>query len=173
MRLPVAGRARAVVVLLGWVAAAAVGGVIAVTAIEAVGQGLVGSSTTPLSADQVDEALAEQTARATPTTSASPTQSAGTSTPPSSGPPTSVPPTTQPPAGGESKLLSTPGGSIVARCDGANPVIMSTTPTQGFQAERDDDEGEGRARVDFESDDGRVRVEIFCTDGVPDFTIDD
>lgn len=164
MRLPLAGRARAAVVLLGWVAAAVVGGVVAVTAIQAVGQGVVGSSTTPLSADQVDEQLAEVGASATTTTvPTTPSQS------PTS-PAASAPPTTQPPAGGEQTLLSTPGGDIIARCVGAAPVIDSTTPAQGFHVDTED---EDHARVDFESDDGRVRVELFCSGGVPDFTLDD
>ena len=56
----------------------------------------------------------------------------------------------------------------MARCSGAAPVIVSATPAQGFQVERDS-EGEGQVRVEFESDaqDLRVRVEITCVDGVP------
>lgn len=176
MRLPLAGRGRAMAVLLGWIAAAVVAGVIGVTAIDAVGQGIVGSSTTPLSAEQVDGRLAEQSASATATSSAVPPASTPiTSSAPPTTPPAATEPggtSTEPQPGGEAKLLSTRGGDIVARCEGANAIIVSTSPAQGYQVDRDDDQDDG-ARVDFESDDDRVRVEIFCVDGEPEFTLDD
>ena len=71
-------------------------------------------------------------------------------------------------------MISTDGGHHRRPVPRRSPQIVSATPAQGFQREKDpDDEGEGRARVEFESDESRVRVEIFCVDGVPDYTLDD
>ena len=182
MRLLRAGATRATVVLVGWIAAAVVAGFIGIAAIGAVGDGIVGTSSSPLSAEQVDQQLAAQ--GTAPGTATAPAGSApGTSTPPPStipqtSPPggATVPPATQPPAPpaeSETKSISTQGGSILTRCRGASPQIVNAVPAQGYSVEKDADEGEGRARVEFESDDVRVRVEIFCDGGEPVWTIGD
>jgi hypothetical protein len=77
-----------------------------------------------------------------------------------------------PPAQGVTKVISTDGGTIVAKCQVTSPQIVSVTPNLGFQTEKDPDEGEGRARVEFESEaqDLKVRVEITCSGGVPVWT---
>lgn len=193
MKLPLAGHARVIGVGLGWVAAAVVAGFIGLTAIGAVGEGIVGLSTTPLSADEVDRRLAAsasgegQNAASTPpvtsspTTAPSPTATAPVVTPPPSAtsppavpdPPATEPPPTQPPPASETRLISTAGGNVLTQCRAASPQIVSATPAQGFQREIDPDEGEGEARVEFESEELRVRVEITCVDGEPSWTVGD
>ncbi len=174
MRLPLAGTTRATAAVLGWVAAAVVAGLIGITAIGAVGDGIVGSSTTPLSADQVDQQLAARVTTnagtSTPAASTSASTPAQTSAPLGSSTP---PPVTQPPAQGQPKVFSTDGGSVVARCSGASPQIVSATPAQGFTVKKDDQE-EGRARVEFESDrqDLQFRVEVACSGNVPFATVE-
>jgi len=194
MRLPLAGPTSVTVVGLGWVAAAVVAGFIGITAIGAVGEGIVGLSTTPLSVEEVDRRLAasagvedQSGATTQPTTSApsgapSPTATAPvvTAPPPVASPPAaSEPPVTQPPAqpppsqpppASETELISTAGGNILTQCRGASPQIVSATPAQGFQRETDPDDGEGEARVEFESEQLRVRVEITCSNGQPNWT---
>jgi hypothetical protein len=194
MRLPLAGPTRVTMVGLGWVAAAMVAGFIGITAIGAVGDGIVGFSTTPLSAEEVDRRLAASeagtdpnapTTPTTPGTSGSPSASA--TAPPATTPPAVTPPpagdppaTTQPPVqpppepptASETRLISTDGGDILTQCRGASPQVVSATPAQGFQRETDPDEGDGEARVDFESERLRVRVEITCSKGQPDWTVE-
>ena len=59
----------------------------------------------------------------------------------------------------------------MARCTGST-LTYSATPAQGFQAERHDDEHDGEVRVEFESEDLRIRVEMACVDGVPTHTVE-
>lgn len=167
MRLPSDGPTRVIVVALGWIASAAVAGFIGITAIGAVGDGIFGSSTTPLSLDQVNDRL-----EATSTTSPNAQPSTPTTDPSgTTEPPPTQPPATEPPAETVSKGISTAGGNVVARCNGSL-LTYSATPNVGFQAERHDDEGDGEVRVEFESDDLRIRVEMACVDGVPTHTIE-
>jgi hypothetical protein len=161
-----------------------VAGMIGVTAIGAVGDGIVSSSSTPLSAEEVDQQLAAQgsvgeTSTTVPTTPPAPATSTPTNPPPpaTTRPPggTADPPPAEPPPQSQDRVITTQGGTVITRCRGSSPLIVSATPAQTFQVEKDPDGGEGRARVEFESDskDIRVRVEIFCVSGEPTWTIGD
>ncbi|MEJ7726133.1 MAG: hypothetical protein WKH47_03850 [Actinomycetes bacterium] len=199
MRLPLAGPTRVSMVGLGWAAAAVVAGLIGITAIGAVGDGIVGFSSPPLSAEEVDRRLAASasggdqaegtTLPVTPGPSLGPSPSStppgATSVPPGTTPPVVPdppvtqppdpppdPPPAEPPPASETKIISTAGGSIVTRCQGASPQIVSATPAQRFEVKNDPDDGEGRARVEFESEQLRVRVEITCSNGQPDWTVE-
>lgn len=116
-------------------------------------EGLTGTSSTPLSNDAVAEALASATA-------------AGGSP---------VPPTTpdpQPTDIGKARSLGSPGGTLIARCDGANAYLLSWSPAQGWEVE---DHLRGPARstmVTFEgdndsNDDRQVTVTVTCRSGQP------
>lgn len=137
-------RARALLTAGGWLAAAAAATTVGVISISAAGSDIAGTTATPLSQDQVRKALAsasEQTA--SPQPAASP-----------SGP-------------GVTRTLSTPGGSIIARCADGKAALLSWSPAQGYQT---DDIQRGPARtatMKFESGDTEIRVSVTCPGGTP------
>jgi len=54
----------------------------------------------------------------------------------------------------------TRGGTVVARCDGGQAVIVSMTPAQGFEVhERNGGEGEFRSTSDNHD---RVKIDVSC-----------
>ncbi|OPG12104.1 hypothetical protein [Microbispora sp. GKU 823] len=65
------------------------------------------------------------------------------------------------------RLVSTGAGSLIARCDGGLVRLQSWTPAQGFEVDDVDPGPDDRARVKFESDEGRLEIEVRCADGVP------
>lgn len=115
--------------------------------------GLTSTSTTPLSNDAVAEALASATAEGgdpAPTTTPDP----------------------RPDEIGKAHSLGSPGGTLIARCDGANAYLLSWSPAQGWEVE---DYLRGPARstmVTFEgdndsNDDRQVTVTVTCRSGQP------
>lgn len=70
------------------------------------------------------------------------------------------------------RVLSSPGGTVVARCRGAQVYLASWSPAQGYRA---DDVRRGpavEARVKFESAAGEFVVDVRCVSGVPHHTIE-
>ncbi|GLW23178.1 hypothetical protein [Microbispora triticiradicis] len=65
------------------------------------------------------------------------------------------------------KLISTGAGSVIARCDGGLARLQSWTPAQGFRVDDVDPGPDHRARVRFQSDEGRLEIEVRCPGGVP------
>jgi hypothetical protein len=125
----------------GWLVAAAVAIAVGVVAVRAIGSGIAGDTTRPLSDQQVRRALA--TATPVPTSSA-----AGT-------------------GGGPVTALSTAGGDLTVRCAGDQATLLSWTPAQGYRADdvergpSDDDAG-----LKFESDRREIKVKLTCAHGV-------
>jgi hypothetical protein len=149
----------------GWLVTAALAAGVTLAAVSALGSGIFGGSTHTMTQDEVDRALAAATAPAEPGT-ASPPPSAGTSTPSATADPTG-------PAGSDPTVVSSAGGTVIARCTASMVEVISWTPAQGFRTE-DVERGPAReAKVEFESDDDDVRVELRCVDGVPAAEIDD
>jgi hypothetical protein len=144
MRSP---RARTALVALAWAAAVVVATLVGMSAVGAIGPGILGSGRQPLTPTQVDQALAA--ARAVP--APAPVAPAA---PPS-------PPSVSNAAGAD--VVTSPGGTIVARCTGNAVEIVSASPAQGFRL---DDDREG-SRVQFESEDATVEVQLSCQDGRP------
>lgn len=140
--MPVSRRpARTGVLIALWLAAAAGAMLLGLSAVGSIGSGLTGGgSTQPLSAADVDARLA---AAAPPGPPARPTGTAGAHA-------------AVVPAG--------PAGTVLARCSGATPSVVSVNPAQGFEASGDDDSG---ATVKLEGDDVEVRVTLRCENGRP------
>lgn len=136
--------ARAGVLVALWVAAAAGAMLLGLSAVGSIGSGLTGGgSTQPLSAQDVDARLAVAAPPA-------PVRPAGTG-----GAQTAVVP-----AG--------PAGTVLARCSGSTPSVVSVNPAQGFEASGDDD---GGAVATLESEDAEVRVALRCAAGRPAGTV--
>ncbi|ODU00574.1 MAG: hypothetical protein ABS81_23245 [Pseudonocardia sp. SCN 72-86] len=115
-----------------------------VDALPAVGSGITGEGLRPLTSAEIDTRLA-----ALPATSA-PQPPAWTASP-----------------AGESQAVvvsGAPGGTVVVRCEGTTPRIVSASPAQGFELK--DSDGDG-TRVRFDGDDIEVDVRLSCVNGTP------
>ncbi|MEU8198183.1 hypothetical protein AB0C10_30835 [Microbispora amethystogenes] len=106
---------------------------------------------------------------AAPPDASSPARSPGTRTPDTRTSDTRAPETrtrgAEPAAA--RKLISTGAGSVIARCDGGLARLQSWTPAQGFRVDDVDPGPDDRARVRFESDEGKLEIEVRCPGGVP------
>jgi serine/threonine-protein kinase len=142
----------------GWVAAAVLATATGVAGVAVIGRGLSGPSGELMSAEEIDRALAGAPTTAPPTprpTSPSPSASAAASTPASA-----------------SAVHRTPGGTVTARCEGREAVIVSWAPANGY-AFRELDRRRGvEAEMSFERGDERVKVEVTCPAGEPVFAVE-
>jgi hypothetical protein len=146
-------RTRTALVALAWAALVVVATLVGMSAVGAIGSGILGDGQQPLTPAQVDQALAA--ARAAPG--------------PTSGSPAPVPlapapvPASSVPATAATDVVASPGGTVVARCVGDGLEIVSASPAQGFRLH---DEREG-SRVRFESEESKVEVRLSCQGGRP------
>ncbi|MCU1663139.1 MAG: hypothetical protein JWR58_3204 [Pseudonocardia sp.] len=146
-------RTRTALVALAWAALVVVATLVGMSAVGAIGSGILGDGQQPLTPAQVDQALAA--ARAAPgPTSGSP--------PPAPLAPAPVPASSVP-ATAATDVVASPGGTVVARCVGDGLEIVSASPAQGFRLH---DEREG-SRVRFESEESKVEVRLSCQGGRP------
>jgi hypothetical protein len=140
-------RARTALVAIAWAAVVVVATLVGMSAVGAIGSGIVGGGQRPLTSDQVDESLAAARAR-------EPAEPAA----PSPAPPSpAAAPTSAAPAG-TTDVVGSPGGTIVARCTAGAVEVVSASPAQGFRL---DDEQE-HSRVRFESEETDVEVRLSC-----------
>ena len=63
-------------------------------------------------------------------------------------------------------------GYVTTSCTGARISIVNAQPVVGWRIEQDDT-GPDEIRVEFETEDSRIRVEAVCRDATPVFTVDD
>ncbi|MDT7651442.1 MAG: hypothetical protein QOI36_2848 [Pseudonocardiales bacterium] len=146
-------RTRTALVALAWAALVVVATLVGMSAVGAIGSGILGDGQQPLTPAQVDQALAA--ARAAPG--------------PTSGSPAPAPlapapvPASSVPATAATDVVASPGGTVVARCVGDGLEIVSASPAQGFRLH---DEREG-SRVRFESEESKVEVRLSCQGGRP------
>lgn len=136
---------------LGWLLTVTTASAVGLITVSLFSGGLTGNSTAPLSSDAVSEALAS--ANASSASPAAPTDPPFADT-------------------GKAHSLGSPGGTLIARCDGADAYLDSWTPAQGWEVE---DHLRGPARstmVTFEgdndsNDDRQVTVTVTCRSGQP------
>lgn len=139
---------RTLLVAAGWIGAAVLAVLVGLGAIGVIGAGLTSPETRPLSAAEVADQLARQRS--------APPASAATGDRPS-------------PSAGAARTFRTRGGTVVGRCAGARPEIVSMSPAHGFELheqdrglQEDDAEGEFRSLSD---DNVRFTFEIVCVGG--------
>lgn len=139
------GRARSLLVIAGWLIAAAAATTVGLVAVGAIGSSIAGTTISPLSQQQVGRALA----RSSQATSSQPTA-------------------TSPAApGGATRAIGTPGGTIIARCLAGQATLVSWSPAPGYES-RDIHGGPALAAVvTFDTEDAEIRVRIDCSAGVP------
>ncbi len=149
---------RLVLAVAGWLLAAAVATGTGVAVLGLLGRPLTGPAERPMTAEEIRLALARDTpgppSPASTPTGAAPVDASGGETPGAA-----------PSTGG--RLVSTGAGSLIARCDGGLVRLQSWTPAQGFEVDDVDPGPDDRARVKFESDEGRIEIEVRCAGGVP------
>jgi hypothetical protein len=142
---PRSRRVRAGTAALAWAVVVVVSTLVGLTAVGAIGSGIVGARQEPLSAAEVDAALASganaPAPLATPAPSNAPSQPTGTG------------------------VIASQGGTVIARCTAGAVTVVSATPAQGYQLHNQSGEDPGRVR--FESDRGRVEIRLSCRDGSP------
>lgn len=134
-----------------WAAAVGAALVVGLTAVGAIGAGLLGPGQQPLTPAEVDARLA----------SAEPA------------PPAPETPLTAAPSTGSPEVIATAGGTVLARCAGARAEVVSATPAQGFRVQTEDEDGGPRVR--FRAGQTRIEVNLTCADGRPvaDIATDD
>lgn len=136
--------ARTGIQIVLWLAAAAGALLLGLSAVGVIGSGLTGGgSTPPLTAQEVDARLALPPPP-------SPVRSA----------PAAEAPSVVVPAG--------PAGTVLARCAGGRPSVVSVNPAQGFEASDDSSSG---SRVKLEGDDVDVTVTLRCDGAQPVGTV--
>lgn len=152
---------RILVSALAWIGGAGAAVVVAMLALSLIGDGFGTGSGQPLTVDAAGPISPEQSLPPSPTpvprpSSARPSPSARHDAPLAR---TAVAVT---------RLLSSSGGTAVARCQGDRVYLVSWSPAQGYRA----DEvwrGPGRvARVSFESSRREVTIYAGCVTGTPD-----
>ncbi|WP_204050450.1 hypothetical protein [Microbispora siamensis] len=147
---------RLVLAVAGWLLAAALATGTGVAVLGLLGRPLTGPAERPMTAEEIRLALARDTpgppSPASTPAGATPAGSSGGETPD---------------AATGRRLVSTGAGSLIARCDGGLVRLQSWTPAQGFEVDDVDPGPDDRARVKFESDEGRLEIEVRCAGGVP------
>ncbi|WP_440070142.1 hypothetical protein [Streptosporangium sp. OZ121] len=171
-------RKRLSLVVAGWLITGLLAIGVGVAVIDRLSEPLTDTGLRPLSAAEVDEALALASSlpNALPPSvppSVPPSAPPAEGTPDPAGPtpaPTVTVTTTATPAAepGKSRLITTVGGKVIARCENGLVTLRSWSPAQGFQADDVERGPAGRARVEFESEEDEVKVELHCAaDGSP------
>jgi hypothetical protein len=83
--------------------------------------------------------------------------------------PTSDQPSTQ--TSDQARLISSPGGTMLARCSAAGAYLVSVSPAPGYRATGVSDGPAREATVTFQSGQGQVEVVVRCLSGIPHATI--
>ncbi|NJC73799.1 septum formation initiator [Planosporangium thailandense] len=171
------GRVRRLVAsALAWIVGAVAAVAVGVLALSMIGDDLTSRTAQPLSPDTVAREASAAPAASAPPVSA-PSGSArlvpapATSAPSGAGAPATA--AAQPTRGTTDvdRLVSSPGGSAVARCAGGRAYLLSWSPEQGY---RTDDVARGPAavaRVRFESHTDKVVLSVRCGDDGPQATV--
>jgi hypothetical protein len=132
-----------------WVAAAALAAGVAWAGIGVVGDQVTDDRPAPLSADEVAQAVAGQTASST-------TTAAGR------GPTTTSAPPVDPSA--TTRTIQMDGGVVTLRFSPAGVDVVGATPNEGFTVDTEPEHGNG-VKVEFESDGHESRVDAWWDGG--------
>lgn len=149
--------AQRLIIAAGWLAAAVLAVMVGLVAVSVIGDGLTSSVGRALPESEVARELAAEPPAPVPSVTPSVTPSASAPASRPADPVTATP-----------RSWRTPGGTVVTRCAGGDPRIVSMAPVQGFTVhEQGDDEGEFRGVAD---DHDRVKVDVRCEGGTSQLT---
>jgi hypothetical protein len=189
-------KSRTLLVTAGWIGAAVLAVLVGLGAINVIGAGLTTREVSPRSEADVARALQDlppAAASATPSIPATSKPADPISDPPSTRatrPPADPPATSstrEPPAttgtgdkpspkpSVSTRTFPTRGGTVVGRCVGGRPEIVSMSPNQGFELhEQDRGVQDGDAEGEFRSvsdNHDRVKFEVACSGGAPGISV--
>ena len=152
---------RPLLVIAGWLGTAVVATVAGVALIGLLGESLSGPSGNVLSSGQVHQALARAATTAIPR-----------STPavPSGGPSTTGG-TAAPGRPRATRLITSPGGSVVASCSGDQVTLRSWSPAQGYEVDDVAPGPDDDAKVKFESGGAESEIEVRCSPTGPVYAL--
>lgn len=77
------------------------------------------------------------------------------------------------PQTGPERLLTSAGGSVVARCHGTDAYLVYWTPAQGYRAHDVERGPAGVAKLKFEGQGREYELNVRCVSGVPSAKIED
>jgi hypothetical protein len=166
---------RPLLVIAGWLGAAALALSVGLAATSVIGDELTPSAGDPISPAEADRQLAAAPAAAVPSSpTALPSSALPSEALPSEALPSEALPSGAPSASGDGvgvrKTVTTAGGTVIARCTGARVEILSMSPAQGYAVhEREsglDDSAEGEFRSTADNH-VRVKVDVRCAAGTP------
>jgi len=165
-------RKRLPLVVAGWLVTGLLATGAGVAVIDRLSEPLTTAELRPLSAAEVDKALALASSLpgASPTASPTVSSTASTTAPDAGRTPRPEPAVTATPVAdpGRSRVIITVGGRVIARCEGGLVTLRSWSPAQGFQVDDVERGPDDRARVEFESEETEVKIEVHCAaDGSP------
>ncbi|MBB4916482.1 hypothetical protein [Streptosporangium saharense] len=135
-------RRRLLLALTGWLATAAAATVAGVAVLNVLGAPLSGAAGHALTPKEVRAELAAASAR-----------------------PPLPSPASSPGASARTKVISTPGGSVVAACQDGLVRLRSWSPAQGYSVDDAEPGPASKATVEFESGDTELKVEVRCAPG--------
>jgi len=153
-------RTRLVAGVAAWAAALGAALVVGLTAVGAIGAGLLGAEQQPLTPAEVDARLASAEPVAPAPQIAAPAAAAPEVAAPEVAAPEVVAPEVAAP-----EVIATAGGTVLARCTAVVPQVVSATPAQGFRVQTEDDDGGPRVR--FRDGGTRIEVNLRCAGGRP------
>lgn len=156
MSRPWSPRARIAAGVAAWLVAAGAATLVGITAVDAIGSGIIGAGAAPLSPSEVDARLSATP----PVPSGSPEPSTTTTSPPT----TTAPTSTAPPAS-DAKAFPSQGGTVIARCVPGGVQILSATPAQGYQVSSASHEIDDHPSVKFTSGRTEIEVRLRCIGG--------
>ncbi|MER5478904.1 hypothetical protein ABT026_18335 [Streptomyces sp. NPDC002734] len=164
----------------GWLAAAALTTVAGLAAVRVIGEGITSSTGADvLTPREAARQLASASALPSPAADPAPgpsgsSEASGSSEPsrssaPSGSSPEVSPSGAAPPASTASvrKVVTSPGGTVVAECHGTLVTLKSWAPAQGYGVKKAEPGPDEHAEVSFEGGSGRVEIRWRCADGRP------
>jgi hypothetical protein len=153
---------------LAWTTGAAASVAIGLLALSSIDAGSAAGPPRQLTPDAITKAGTAGTTTGPPTGS-----DTAPSEPPQSAPPPATSAAAQMPGspaatvGNIQRLLTTPGGTVLARCTGVNAYLVSWSPAQGYRADHAQRGPAPIVEVTFRTATRHVEVEVHCVAGTP------
>jgi hypothetical protein len=149
-------RQRIILVTAAWLVGAAATATAATVALGALGAGLAGPGSRPLSQADVQRELSAAGPSGSP-----PASPSGQPSPDGSRTPATAPSTSG------TQVLSTDGGTIVAHCSGGQVTLVSWIPAQGYRTDGVTPGPADSAWVKFKADRSELLVTVTCAGDQP------
>jgi pyruvate/2-oxoglutarate dehydrogenase complex dihydrolipoamide acyltransferase (E2) component len=150
----------ALAAVLAWCIGAAAAAVLGLVGVSLIGAALADQAApsqgptageSPAPDRQANDAISSPTAEASPTSPRSDKPSPTTSD--------------------QERLITSPGGTVLARCSGTDAYLVSLSPAPGYRVTRVDPGPAPETTLTFQSGQSQVELVVRCLSGVPHATI--